>query len=196
MTRSRADGEPPPGPAGSRHDNQPPALGSRAPRLVLGLGNPILRDDAVGLRVAQRVRALLTPEQSRDVEVQEAEVAGFGLLDRLMDRSFVVIVDALQREDLPPGTLLLQSPSDYTPTPRLTTAHQVDLPTALGLGEPLGLAMPSVVHILGVVVEDPETFGETMTPAVAAAVELAAGRVLSLLRQSSVTPGLDAPNLA
>lgn len=160
-----------------------PLARERAPRLVLGLGNPILRDDAVGLRVAQRVRAQLTTEESKDIDVQEAEVAGFGLLDRLTGRAFVIIVDALQRPDLPPGTLLLQSPGDYAPTPRLTTAHQIDLPTALGLGDPLGLSMPSTVHILGIVVQDPETFGETMTPAVEASVTPAADRVLQLLRR-------------
>ena len=67
--------------------------------LVLGLGNPILTDDAVGLVVARRVRAALTPED--DIEVEEAEVAGFALLDLLAERRAAVIVDAKEN---PVGT--------------------------------------------------------------------------------------------
>jgi len=157
---------------------------------VLGLGNPILRDDAVGLRVAREVRQRLTPEAqaAADVDVREAEVAGFALLDLLADRSLAILVDAIQHPDLPPGSLLLLSPEKLLPTARLTTAHQIDLPTALGLGDSLGLPMPSTVYILVVVVQDSETFGETMTPAVAAAVAPAAEQVLSLLRQTPPDP--------
>jgi len=42
--------------------------------LIIGLGNPLLRDDAVGLQVARRVRAALAGRD--DAEVVEESCGG------------------------------------------------------------------------------------------------------------------------
>ncbi len=47
--------------------------------LVLGLGNPLLGDDAVGLRVAASLRGRLPP----DVELDEDYCGGLRLMERL-----------------------------------------------------------------------------------------------------------------
>ena len=61
--------------------------------IVVGLGNPILTDDGVGNKVAEVLRNKVGPE----VEVVEASLAGFNLLDLLtgydtaiLDRKSVV----------------------------------------------------------------------------------------------------------
>ena len=45
--------------------------------LVLGLGNPILTDDGVGVKVADAVRKALSPDTS--IDVSEASVGGLGV---------------------------------------------------------------------------------------------------------------------
>ena len=52
--------------------------------LVLGLGNPILTDDGVGVRVAEAVRAKLPPDSA--IEVSEVSVGGLRLMERVVDK--------------------------------------------------------------------------------------------------------------
>jgi len=47
--------------------------------IVIGLGNPILTDDGIGNRIAQNLMDKVEPE----VEVVEATLAGFNLLELL-----------------------------------------------------------------------------------------------------------------
>ena len=53
-----------------------------SPMLVIGLGNEMLKDDAVGIRVAEELRGRLPA----DVEVRSTSCFGLSLLDELIDR--------------------------------------------------------------------------------------------------------------
>ena len=57
--------------------------------LVLGLGNDILGDDAVGLLAARRLRAFLPAS----VDVLEAAGGGIGLLDVLEGYDCALLLD-------------------------------------------------------------------------------------------------------
>ena len=63
--------------------------------LVLGLGNPILSDDGVGIRVAHEVANQLNSTQ---VTVVETTAAGLSLLDSIVGYDKVIIIDAIQTE--------------------------------------------------------------------------------------------------
>jgi hypothetical protein len=58
--------------------------------LILGLGNPILRDDGVGLRVAQALRPMLA--EAHGVEVDENTWGGLRLMERLVGYDRVIVV--------------------------------------------------------------------------------------------------------
>ncbi len=148
--------------------------------LVLGLGNTILSDDGVGIFAVRRVRELLAAEEPIDVE--EAELGGFGLLDILEGYRACVIVDAVEWPDLVPGELRQLELSDFAPTSRLAAGHQIDLPTALELGRTLKRPMPTQVTIVAIQVQNPRLLGEGCTEAVSAAIEPAAEQALELAR--------------
>lgn len=61
--------------------------------LVLGLGNPTLTDDAVGLAVAREVRKTVDNEH---VAVREASVGGLSLLHLAEGYDRVIIIDAFE----------------------------------------------------------------------------------------------------
>jgi hydrogenase maturation protease len=147
--------------------------GGASPRrtLVLGLGNPILSDDAVGLEVARRLKAELAGVPG--VEVDEDFNGGLRLMERLAGYDRAVIVDAIV-SGAAPGTVHLLTAGDM-PTQRTVCAHDVSLPTALALGRRSGLHLPetSEIHVIAVEAADVMTFSEELTPAVAAAVPLA-----------------------
>lgn len=137
------------------------------PTLVLGMGNPILSDDGVGLYVAERVRETALPD---GVEVMQSEVAGLRLLELVRDHGKVVIVDALcsGRE---PGDVVRYEAKDFKGGHRYGSAHSIGLKTVLELGERLGYEMPAEVVVFAIEAEDVETFGEDFCEPVAAAAE-------------------------
>ncbi len=135
--------------------------------LVLGLGNPILTDDAVGIIVAEEVRRRLDRE---DVVVDQASVGGLGLLELVLGYDRVIIVDAIQTEAGQPGQIHRLTPDQFRGNLRAASTHDVTLATALELGRRLHKDVPKEIVILAVEAADTETFGEELTPAVAAAV--------------------------
>jgi hydrogenase maturation protease len=149
--------------------------------LILGVGNSIMTDDGVGVHAARVARSLLAPSERIDVE--EAEVAGFALLDLLRDRDRVIIIDALDAGTRAPGEVIVKSLEAFRPTLHLCTGHEIDLPTAVELGRRMGYRMPPDIRLVLVAVQDARTLGETCTPAVEGAIEPAARRAIELARE-------------
>jgi hydrogenase maturation protease len=149
--------------------------------LIIGLGNPLLRDDAVGLRVARQVAAALVGRE--DVEIVEEACGGLRLMERMVGFDRAILIDAL-RSGRPPGTVLTLDSRDMR-TQHSASSHDVNLPTALALGRRTGARLPAddQLSVIAVEAEDVETFGEDMTAAVEAAVPHAAARVLTVLDQ-------------
>jgi hydrogenase maturation protease len=149
--------------------------------LIIGLGNPILRDDAVGLHVARRVREALGDRP--EVEVIEESVGGLRLMERMVGFDRAVLIDAICSSRTP-GTVLTVDPRDMR-TQHSASSHDVNLPTALALGRRTGARLPAddQIQIIAIEASDVETFGEDMTEAVAAAVPRAVERVLAVLAQ-------------
>jgi len=147
--------------------------------LIIGLGNPLLRDDAVGLHVARQVGATLGRRD--DVEVAEESVGGLRLMERMVGFDRAILIDAL-RSGRRPGTVLALDPCDMR-TQHSASSHDVNLPTALALGRRTGARLPADdrVEIVAIEVEDVETFDEKMTEAVSAAVPRAVERVLAIV---------------
>lgn len=145
--------------------------------VVLGVGNTILTDDGIGIHVARRAQALLV---GTDVEVRETERGGLDVIELVTGFQRLVLVDAYLLPGEAPGTVVRRRLEDFGDTLHMFGAHGVDLPTALRLGAVLGEEMPGEVHIVGIVPENPYALGETMTPAVEAALEPAARLVADL----------------
>ena len=145
--------------------------------LVLGLGNPLLSDDAAGLAVAKEFERLLAERPIPGVEVVTSSRGGFELIDLLTGFERAVIVDALITDDPHPGRVHRLEPGQVAGSARLVGSHDIGLADALELAGELGIAMPATVTVLGVEAADLTTFAETLTPAVAEAVVRLAGEL-------------------
>ena len=142
--------------------------------LLLGLGNDILTDDAIGLYVARRLR-----EQAGDlpgVDIRETTEMGLALLDFITGYTTVLIVDSIQTGRAEVGTIHELEPSALEQLSG-RTPHFVGVGETLALGRKLGLAMPEEVKIFAMEVADPFTLGTEMTPAVKAAAPGIVARV-------------------
>ncbi len=150
--------------------------------LVLGLGNTILTDDGVGVRVAQ---AAAETCQKDDVTFAEASVGGLRLLDVIAGYDRVIMVDAIQTRDGQPGDLYRLAPSNLHASLHSGSTHDLTLPGALALGRGMGLTLPEDENfvIIAIQAKDVLTFGETCTPPVAAAIPRAVEMVLAELER-------------
>jgi hydrogenase maturation protease len=135
--------------------------------LVLGLGNPILSDDGVGVKVAQEVgKKLDDPETT----VSETNAVGLGLLDLIVGYDRVIIIDAIQTKRGKAGRIYRMEPQDFSSAKHFSSPHQINLVTALELGKMLNLVMPQEIAILAVEAKDVNNFGERCTPEVEKAI--------------------------
>jgi len=135
--------------------------------LVLGMGNPILSDDGAGIRVAQEVGEKLNDPQ---ITVAETSGAGLSLLDSIAGYDKVIIIDAIQTEEGNTGQIYRMGPEDFSLTKHFSSPHQINLATALELGNMLNLAMPQKITIFTVEAKDVTSFSEKCTPAVEQAI--------------------------
>ena len=155
-------------------------IGQRPMRiLILGLGNPLVTDDSVGLRVAKALKPLLADRA--DVEVSEDYWGGLRLMERMIGFDRAIVVDAIQT-GAPPGTVHRLTP-DGLPTQHSASAHDVNLSTALEFGRQAGMHLPEnrQIQLVGIEAEDILSFGERCTPSVRAAVPRAVEAVLKAL---------------
>ena len=146
--------------------------------LVVGLGSPIMSDDAVGLVVAEKVKEMGMP----DVDVAMEAIGGLDIIPVLWGYRDVVIVDAIQTRQYEPGTVMIFDPEDFEPTIVSASAHDINLATAMKIGrdtEPE--MMPDRVKFVAIEAEDLQTMHEGMTPLVEAAVDRALDAVLYYL---------------
>jgi hydrogenase maturation protease len=138
--------------------------------VILGLGNPVLTDDAAGLRVAEALEKLLEENPIPGVEVLASTRAGFELLDLLTGFDIALIVDAFLAEEPEPGKVRHLDMNDIAGNARLNAVHEISVGAAFELGKKLGIPMPGQVEIFAIEVEDIYTLSEEMTPVIQAAV--------------------------
>ncbi len=154
-------------------------MSSRATTLVIGLGNPILGDDGVGWRVAHEVQTRLTDP---DVEITCLALGGVALMERMAGYQRAIIIDAVAT-GAPLGSVLC-APLEEFPRPasgHTASSHDTSLATALHLGRELGVPVPAEVLVVAVEAQRLYEFGVGLSPAVAAAVPIAASRVEACL---------------
>ena len=147
--------------------------------LIIGLGNPIVADDSIGLRVAAELKTLLADRLN--VDVTEDYWGGLRLMERMIGYERAIVIDAICT-GAPPGTIH-QLTTASVPTQKSASAHDVNLPTALAFGRRAGAHLPADedVHLIGIEAEDLINFSDQCTPAVAAAIPRSVREVIQLL---------------
>jgi hydrogenase maturation protease len=155
--------------------------------LVIGLGNPILTDDGVGVKVAYKVKDSLAAHHGHDLTITEVGVGGLRLMEMMIGYDRVILIDALiQRNGGPPGTIHRMTLDDLrtiSPTQHSASAHDTTLVTALEMGRRIGLALPEEIIVYAIEVENVLDFGEQPTLAVAEAIPRVAAAVLDELSE-------------
>lgn len=151
-TLQMGHGSPPNGPAGKI--------------VVIGVGNLLLKDEGVGVHVAQELQKRGLPSA---VEVHDGGVAGIGLLDLFPGVSKVLLIDAAEM-NLDAGALVRFTPEEVAGKvggPRFS-AHDIGLLEVLELARALDQCPPEVV-IFGIQPKE-ISWGTELSPEVQASI--------------------------
>ena len=140
--------------------------------LVLGLGNELAADDAVGVLVARAVRE----QVAGAADVVESSASGMALIEVFAGYDRAVVVDSIKTGRNPPGTIteLWLEDVGRVVAPSL---HHAGLPEMAAVAGRLGLRFPSETRVLAIEVFDPYTLGGAVSAPVASAVDELAQRV-------------------
>lgn len=149
--------------------------------IIIGLGNPILSDDGVGIQVARKLRERIAGRS--DIEVIEAHAGGLRLLDLLVGHQRAIIIDAMETA-CEPGTIRRFSPSDLQGTKNISSSHDTSLANALETGRTLGLDVPLEVIVFGIEAAVLNDFSEELSEKVAKAVPDMVEMVLEIVDQA------------
>lgn len=138
----------------------------RNTRIVVGIGNPLLKDDRAGLEVVQALAA-----QNPYVDTAELYSVGFDVLDTIFGYESAVIVDACQM-GYPPGTILEMTPDELFTDEHIANSHAVTLGSTLRTGQMVFPdKMPADLKLILVQAENMTCFSKKCSPKVAQAVQ-------------------------
>ncbi len=158
--------------------------------LVIGLGNPILTDDGVGVKVAYEIEKELSDEIREYVDVTEVSAGGLRLMEAMVGYDRVILIDAiLHQNGNQPGKISRMTLDDLrkiSPTQHSASAHDTTLVNALDAGRELGLSLPEDIMIYAIEVENVMDFSEETTPDVASAIPKVKDAVLADLMNDNV----------
>jgi hydrogenase maturation protease len=102
-----------------------------------------------------------------------------------------IIVDAIIDPEDAPGRVWCKplSAVETRVASHLDSTHDAPLPAAIEAGRAMGADLPSVIEVVGIVIERGDVFGEQLSDVIAAAVPVAVAEVVGALRsQSSASP--------
>lgn len=141
--------------------------------LVLGLGNPILSDDGIGIKVARAIK-----KKVHNVEVVEASAAGFRIVDQIIGFDKLILIDAIQTKNWQPGTIQKLTPEDFKNTKHSNSTHDISFFQALDIYRENGETVPEEIKIYVIEVEQTDVFSEELTPRVAQALSKAVNKII------------------
>ena len=156
--------------------------------LVIGLGSPIMTDDAIGLEVVQEIEDMALD----GIETRQEAIGGLDIIPVMWGYKHVIIVDANQTGSYEPGTIMFFNPEDFNDTIGDASAHDINLATAMRIGREMEPEMmPDEVCFIAVEAEDIGTVNEGMTPRLVEAKPSAVRAVLHQIEEFRARSGKD-----
>lgn len=153
--------------------------------LVLGIGNLVMSDDAVGILAVQRLQELYQfPDY---VEIMDGGTLGLDLLPKLENISHLILIDAVETGQTSGTIVILRGEELPIALQTKVSPHQMGLKDLLAVSELMGYA-PKEMVLVGVQPGSIE-MEVGLTPEVEAQLEGMCAAVLSELRAWGITVG-------
>lgn len=151
--------------------------------LILGIGNILLGDEGIGVRIAQQLEE--NPAITAKFDVVDGGTCGMELLDLMANRQHIIVIDAVLANKAPGEIITLYDEQVPTFFSRKISPHQLglcDVLSALKLTD----EFPSHLCLIGI---QPETLEPQM--ALSQTVQNAFPAIFTALRQAATDYGLN-----
>jgi hydrogenase maturation protease len=136
--------------------------------LILGIGNPIMGDDGVGIHVARKIRDRFQAEN--DIEVKELSVGGLKLVEEILGYDEVIIVDSYAADDILPGQIREFKPEEFKETVHVSFPHGTNFATALNFYRELDpLRVPKRIRVFTIDITPTLEFREGLSQPISTA---------------------------
>jgi hydrogenase maturation protease len=146
--------------------------------VVVGLGNPLMADEGIGVEVLSRLSRMAG--QFPSVDFVDAGTAGLSLLHKLSGRRRAILIDCCVMGSSP-GSITMFSPDDVRSIKKLSqfSLHEVDILQVIELARRLG-DCPEEIIICGIepaAIEPKQSLSAVLTERLDSYVEMVTGQL-------------------
>ncbi|MFH0864745.1 MAG: hydrogenase maturation protease [Bacteroidota bacterium] len=129
--------------------------------LILGMGNEILTDDGIGIKLLNDLKEKFPYD---DADYEALSIGGLEIVELLSGYKTVIILDAIKTMNGVPGSIYRFVPDDFKATLHIDNIHDISFLNALKVGKKLGYEMPSQIEIIAVEIIEDMVFSSEFTP--------------------------------
>jgi len=146
--------------------------------IVVGIGNPILGDDAIGLHVVKSLKKLI---DDPTITIEEAHTGGMNLLDLIVGYDRAILVDAISTPEGDIGDVMVLDPMEV-PSSHSANPHDVSFPEALEVARKMGgKRIPDEIVLVAINIRPSFDFFEGLSDEVTASIPIALDRLNSIV---------------
>jgi hydrogenase maturation protease len=150
---------------------------------VMGIGNPLVKDEGVGVRVIEEMMSTLSfPD---NVTLVDAGTMGMGILNLFQDCDYLLVIDAVDGTGEPAGTVIRMTPADMAPNTIRHSQHDTRLVDVLEAAMLMGVE--PAAECIGIQILDMDGIAIGLSAAVEQAVPRAVEAALTVLAERGVT---------
>ena len=152
--------------------------------LILGMGNTLLNDDAIGIIIVRCLWSYL--RNYGNIEFKESSWGGFKIIDLIKGYDYLMVIDAIKTGSAQPGHIHKLKSTDLLPTLRLNSYHDINFITAIKLAEALNEKMPEDIDIFAVEVENNYIIVEDLTENVRNSIDKCCKLIINILKNKKI----------
>ena len=128
--------------------------------IVLGIGNPYLKDDRIGPKIVEDLEIFFKDQTNIIFEVFYS--SGIELLDSILDYNCAIFVDSIISDNI--GKITYLTLEDILSIPETSSPHSTNFSTMVKLGMKISPErMPNQILFCAIGIKDPFTFSDEFT---------------------------------
>ena len=136
---------------------------NKSEMLVLGIGNDILTDDAIGPKLVKRLKA---DSKVDGALFETAAVGGMQVLDFMGGFKRAIIIDAIRTDGGTPGDVYHLTPDNFKETLHLSSFHDMNFLVALEFAKKMEIDIPAQIDIIAIEIVEDLTFSNDFSPSI------------------------------
>jgi len=134
---------------------------SEGTALILGLGNEILTDDGIGIKITHDLRNKFSKSS---FDFKTASCGGLEIVEMMDGYENVIIIDAIKTLGGKPGKVYHFTLDHFQQSMHVSSFHDISFLTAMEFGKKSGLKLPRQVNIIAIEIIEDLVFNDHFSP--------------------------------